>query len=205
VIGDVFGTRGSLHRSFSEARGFYAAFSALILLAAAVVLIPRAPLGVIVEAVQALCGIVLPLTTLFLLMLCNDRQVLGPWTNPPWLKAFASVVVGTLILLSLILTITTLFPGVDVRTLAALGAVLLVLALLPIVRDALRSGRSPATVTIIDSGPQVPKEQWTMPPAALLSRPRWSPGRRAAMMTLGGYMIVALALLLVKSVQLAGG
>jgi hypothetical protein len=110
-----------------------------------------------------------------------------------------------LILLSLILTITTLFPGVDVRTLSLVGAAILVLALLPIVRDALRSGRRPAAVTIIDSGPQVPKEQWTMPPATLLSRPRWSAGRRAAMMTLGGYMIVALVLLLVKSVQLAGG
>ena len=82
VIGDVFGTRGSLHRSFGEAKGFYSVFIVLILSAAAIVLIPGAPLGVITEAVQALCGIVLPMTTLFLLMLCNDREVLGPWTNP---------------------------------------------------------------------------------------------------------------------------
>ncbi|HZU59856.1 MAG TPA: NRAMP family divalent metal transporter, partial [Solirubrobacteraceae bacterium] len=76
VLGDVFGSRGSLHRKFSEDKGFYTMFGALILLAAGVVLIPGAPLGVITEAVQALCGIVLPMTTLFLLMLCNDREVL---------------------------------------------------------------------------------------------------------------------------------
>src|SRR5581483_7638286 len=68
VVGDIFGTRGSLHRSFLEARGFYTVFIVLIVAAAAIVLIPGAPLGVINESVQALCGILLPMTTLFLLM-----------------------------------------------------------------------------------------------------------------------------------------
>jgi hypothetical protein len=44
-----------------------------------------------------------------------------------------------------------------------------------------------------------------MPPATLLSRPEWSTARRVAMTALGSYMVVALALLIVKSVQLAGG
>jgi hypothetical protein len=44
-----------------------------------------------------------------------------------------------------------------------------------------------------------------MPPAALLSRPQWSAARQAAMLALGSYMVVALALLVVKTVQLAGG
>ena len=205
VIGDTLGTPGSLHRSFSEARGFYAVFSALIVAAAAIVLIPGAPLGVITEAVQALCGIVLPMTTVFLLMLCNDQEVLGPWTNPPWLKAFASLVVGTLILLSLILTVTTLFPSVNVRTLAGAGAGALVLALLAMGATAVRNRRGVEAVTVIDPRPNVPKEQWTMPPAILLSRPEWSRGRHAMMLALGSYMVIALVMLLVKSVQLAGG
>ncbi len=206
VIGDVFGTRGSLHRSFMEAKGFYSAFIVLIVAAAAIVLIPGAPLGVITEAVQALCGIVLPMTTLFLLMLCNDREVLGPWTNPGWLKALASAIVGVLILLSLILTITTLFPSVDVTALAAAGAIVLVVALMAMGVSALR-GRlhDPGAVTLISTGPEIPKEQWTMPPLALLSRPRFTGARRGALLVLGGYMVVALVMLLVKSIQLAGG
>ena len=205
VVGDVFGTRSSLHRRFSEAKGFYAVFILLILAAAGVVLIPGAPLGLITEAVQALCGILLPMTTLFLLMLCNDREVLGPWTNPPWLKAFAGMVVAALILLSLILTITTLFPKVDIAALAVGGGIVLALTVVVMGLGAIRSSRGVGAVTIIDEGPQVPKEQWTMPPAALLSRPRWSSGRHAMMLALGAYMVVALALLIVKSVQLAGG
>jgi NRAMP (natural resistance-associated macrophage protein)-like metal ion transporter len=205
VLGDVFGRRGSLHRNFSEEPGFYAMFGALILVAAGIVLIPGAPLGVITEAVQALCGILLPMTTLFLLMLCNDREVLGPWANPPWLKAFASVVVGVLILLSLILTITTLFPGVDVTTLATVGGGVLVAVLAVAGLAALRSSYRAKAVTVLDPAPPIPREQWTMPPSTLLSRPPWSPGRRAAMLALGAYMVVALVMLIVKSVQLAGG
>jgi Mn2+/Fe2+ NRAMP family transporter len=205
VLGDVFGSRGSLHRKFSEEKGFYSMFAALILVAAGIVLIPAAPLGVITEAVQALCGILLPMTTLFLLMLCNDREVLGPWVNPPWLKAFASVVVGVLILLSVILTTTTLFPSVNVTTLSVVGACVLVAVLVPAGLMALRSRRGASAVTVLGSGPDVPREQWTMPPATLLSRPRWSTPRRAAMLVLGGYMVVALVMLVVKSVQLAGG
>jgi hypothetical protein len=44
-----------------------------------------------------------------------------------------------------------------------------------------------------------------MPPVTLLTRPRLSGARRAALLTLGGYMVVALVMLLVKSIQLAGG
>jgi hypothetical protein len=205
VLGDVFGSRGSLHRKFSEEKGFYSMFAALIVVAAGIVLIPRAPLGVITEAVQALCGILLPMTTLFLLMLCNDREVLGPWVNPPWLKAFASVVVGVLIVLSGILTITTLFPSVNVTTLALVGGGVLVVVFVPAGLMALRSRRVASAVTVVGPVPNVPREQWTMPPATLLSRPQWSTGRRAAMLVLGAYMIVALVMLVVKSVQLAGG
>ena len=204
VIGDVFGTRGSLHRSFFEAPGFYAVFIALILGAAVIVLIPGAPLGVITEAVQALCGIVLPMTTLFLLMLCNDREVLGPWTNPTWLKALAATIVGLLMLLSLVLTLTTLFPSINVSTMFLTGAAVLAVALATMGLSALR-GRSPgaAGVTFAASEHDVSREQWTMPPAALLSRPYLSFGRRAGLYVLAGYMVVAFVMLVVKSVQLA--
>jgi hypothetical protein len=205
VIGDVFGTRGSLHRSFFEAKGFYSVFIVLILAAAGIVLIPGAPLGVITEAVQALCGILLPMTTLFLLMLCNDRDVLGPWTNGPWLKAFASVIVGVLILLSVVLTMTTLFPSINVTTLFLVGAAVLAAALLMLGFVTWWSERGGADVVIVETGSAVPREQWTMPPATLLSRPRFSLARRGAMLVLGGYMVVALVMLIVKSVQLAGG
>ena len=52
---------------------------------------------------------------------------------------------------------------------------------------------------------EIPKEKrhtWTMPPLALLERPVWSPGRKAGMLLLRGYLVVAVLLLVVKTVQL---
>jgi hypothetical protein len=47
------------------------------------------------------------------------------------------------------------------------------------------------------------RENWRMPPLALLERPRLSPARRIAMLTLSGYLVVAITLLAVKAVELA--
>jgi NRAMP (natural resistance-associated macrophage protein)-like metal ion transporter len=205
AFGDVFGIKSSLHRSFYDAKLFYALYGVMVVGAASIVLLPGAPLGLITLAVQALAGILLPSASVFLLLLCNDREVLGPWRNPTWLNALASVIVATLVLLSLILMATTVFPGIDVITVALAGAIVLTVGLLGLGLATLRSHRGAAAVRVVESGPQVPKEQWTMPPLALLSRPQWSTGRKAAMFSMSAYLVVAVILLVVKAVQLASG
>ncbi|MDQ2761468.1 MAG: divalent metal cation transporter [Actinomycetota bacterium] len=205
AFGDLFGTKSSLHRSFAEAKSFYFMFGGIVVGAAAIVLIPGAPLGVITLAVQALAGVLLPSASMFLLLLCNDREVLGPWRNSAWLNVLAVVIVAVLVLLSLILMATTLFPKIDVTAVTLGGGAVLVAGLLGAGVAALRSRRGAESVTLIEPGPQVPKEQWTMPPLALLARPQMSGGRRAAMLTLQGYLLLSIALLVVKAVQLAGG
>jgi hypothetical protein len=204
AFGDVFGTKSSLHRSFREAKLFYGIFSCLVGGAAAIVLIPGAPLGVITEAVQALAGVLLPSASVFLLLLCNDREVLGPWRNRPWLNVIACVIVAVLVLLSLILMATTVFPNIDVTRFALIGGGVVAVALLAFGVATLRSQRQPSAVTVVEEEPQVPREQWTMPPLALLERPRWSTGRKVAMLTMRGYLVVSVVLLVVKAAQLGG-
>jgi hypothetical protein len=68
---------------------------------------------------------------------------------------------------------------------------------------ALRS--RPGGASAASGPPAVPKERWTMPPAALLSRPQLSSRRHAALLALAAYMVVALVMLIVRSVGLAGG
>jgi NRAMP (natural resistance-associated macrophage protein)-like metal ion transporter len=201
AFGDVFGMRHSLHHGLREARSFYATFSLMVLAAAAIVLIPGAPLGLITTSVQALAGVLLPSATVFLLLLCNDRDVLGPWSNPPWLNALASVIVAILVELSLILVASTMFPSLDVTSLFAYltGAVALVLAAAGAL--VLRARRGAAAVGAGEEA--LDRASWTMPPLALLERPAWSAGRKAGMALLRGYLVVAIFLLIVKSVQLA--
>ncbi len=202
AFGDIFGAKSSLHRSFRDAKGFYAMFSVVVVGAATIVLIPGAPLGLITEAVQALAGVLLPSASMFLLLLCNDREVLGPWCNRPWLNALASVIVATLVLLSLILMATTLFPSISVTKFAFVGGAVLAIGLLGLgaVVGGPRRRRAPA----LSPGPRVPREQWTMPPIALLARPQQSATRRIAMLTMEGYLLLAVALLVVKAIQLGG-
>jgi len=204
AFGDVFGTHSSLHRKFADAKLFYGIFATMIAAAAGIVLIPGAPLGVITESVQALAGVLLPSASVFLLLLCNDRDVLGPWRNPPWLNALASVIVAVLVLLSLILMATTVFPKIDVTKVALVGGALLAAGLLAFATATLRGRGQPAEAGTVEGVPSMPKERWTMPPLALLGRPQWSTGRKVAMLTLRGYLVVSVALLLVKALQLGG-
>jgi NRAMP (natural resistance-associated macrophage protein)-like metal ion transporter len=202
AFGDVFGARHSLHRGIREAKFFYATFALLVFLAAAIVLIPGAPLGLITTSVQALAGVLLPSATVFLLLLCNDKAVLGPWVNRPWLNGVASVIVGTLLVLSLVLMATTVITGIDVPLLlVALFAVLAVALSLAGLMTLRSRARLPA-----EPGEEAPRrETWRMPPLALVARPTWSTGRRYAMYTLRAYLVVAVVLLIVKSVQLGTG
>ncbi|HEY2768821.1 MAG TPA: divalent metal cation transporter, partial [Solirubrobacteraceae bacterium] len=208
AFGDVFGASHSLHRGIRDAKLFYATFTVMVAAAAGIVLLPGAPLGLITTSVQALAGVLLPSATVFLLLLCNDREVLGPWVNAPWLNALAAVIVGVLVELSLVLVASTAFPDLDVARVFLYLSIALVVALgaggvfvlvrrVPAARAARLAGEEEARETSRER-----RQTWTMPPLALLERPVWSPGRRAAMLLLRGYLVVAVALLVVKTVQL---
>jgi NRAMP (natural resistance-associated macrophage protein)-like metal ion transporter len=202
AFGDVFGQRHSLNRGIRDAKVFYASFTSMVAFAAGIVLIPGAPLGLITTSVQALAGVLLPSATVFLLLLCNDREVLGPWSNPPWLNAIASVIIAVLVELSLILMASTMFPSIDVTHLFEYLSLGTAAALLVAGAYTLRRRGARPTVASEDE-PVVERGTWTMPPLALLERPVWSPGRKAGMLMLRGYLLVAMVLLVVKTVQLA--
>jgi Mn2+/Fe2+ NRAMP family transporter len=205
AFGDVFGLRHSLHRSFRDAKQFYASYAALVVVAAAIVLIPRAPLGLITTSVQALAGVLLPSATVFLLLLCNDPEVLGPWVNPRWLNAVAGLILGALLVLSGVLVITTVFTHLHAGTVAiwlAIGlaaGVLIAGAWLRIAQARRGPAQRPARV------PREERSTWRMPPLALLKPVTWSPGTKLAMIVLRGYLLISVLLLIVKAVQIGGG
>jgi NRAMP (natural resistance-associated macrophage protein)-like metal ion transporter len=199
AFGDVFGAHHSLHRGWRDAKFFYGAFTAMVALAAGIVLIPGAPLGLITTGVQALAGVLLPSATVFLLLLCNDKQVLGPWVNRLWLNILSSVIVSILLAMSLVLMISTLFTTVDVTVLAeVLGGILAASylgAAVILVKN--RSRREP-----LPAVPMERKATWRMPQLSLLERPVWSRTRLIGMWGLRIYLVVAVLLLLVKAIEL---
>ncbi|MGB8389970.1 divalent metal cation transporter, partial [Mycobacterium sp.] len=206
AFGDVFGLKHSLHRGFADAKQFYLSYTAMVALAAGVVLIPGAPLGLITTAVQALAGLLLPSASVFLLLLCNDREVLGPWVNRSWLNWVAGLIVATLLLLSGILMATTMFPHLNVVAVAgylALALVMLAAAAVPVLRWMAR--RQPATPAVRLPARGVDRNTWRMPPLTLLEPVIWSPGTRLGMIALRSYLIVGALLLVVKAIQISHG
>jgi Mn2+/Fe2+ NRAMP family transporter len=201
AFGDTFGIRNSLHRSWREAKSFYATFTAIVTLAAVFVLIPGVPLGLVTTAVQALAGVMLPSACLFLLFLCNDREVLGPWVNRPWFNLLAALILGFLLVLSVILVVSTILPGIDVaRLLVVLVAVMIVGLAVAIVIN-VRARRAMPPDPRLDED----RETWRMPSLALLNQPGKSRGRLLALCAVRGYAIVAMVSLLVKTIVASHG
>ena len=205
AFGDMFGIRHSLHRSFKDARAFYTTYTLLVAAAAGIVLIPGAPLGLMTTAVQALAGILLPSATVFLLLLCNDPEVLGPWVNPRWLNVVTALILGALLALSGTLVVSTAFPGLHAGTVAGVLAGVLVLGAVGTgiwlrVHRARAAPPPPRAVVAREE-----RATWRMPPLAMLKPVTWSPQTRLAMVVLRGYLVLSVLLLIVKAAQLAGG
>jgi Mn2+/Fe2+ NRAMP family transporter len=198
AIGDVLGVKHSLHRGVKQAKGFYLVYAGLIGLAAAIVLIPGSPLGLLTAGVQTLAGVLLPSASVFLLLLCNDRQVLGPWVNGRVTNLFTSIVVGVLITLSIILTSAVLFPDIAAGQIFTIMQVCGCAGVLATGYTLLRRGRGGSATGLIDRSH---RQDWRMPPLDELTRPVMSTGRKIAMGALRLYLAIAMILVIIRITQ----
>jgi hypothetical protein len=195
AVGDMLGLKHSLHRGVKQAKGFYGVYVGVIALAAGIVLIPNAPLGLITNGVQAMAGVLLPSASVFLLLLCNDKEVLGPWANGRRTNLFTSTVLGVLVMLSVILTSSVLFPNIDARQIVGIMVAFAVLGLA--VGGYALAHRGPARV--VD---RTGAEDWRMPPLAELGKAELSKGTRLGMGALRGYLVVSALLVVVEVIEL---
>ena len=213
AIGDVLSMKHSLHRKLSDAKGFYAIYFALIVISAALVLTPGTPLGLLTNAVQTLAGVLLPSATVFLLLLCNDKAVLGPWANSKSVNIFTGAVIAVLVMLSVILTTSVMYPSISgVHILAVLAggsalAVAVTVAVRCIERRAVVGRR--ASVGADSASGIAPRRRsatdratWRMAPLESLPKAELTLLNRTWLVALRGYLVVAGGLILVRIVQL---
>ena len=202
AFGDTFNQRHSLHRSIRSAPLFYGAYAGQIVLAAVVVLVGSSSLlGTLTQYVQVLAGILLPSAILFLVLLCNDTEVLGPWVNTTWQNVLDYTIIAVLVVLSLILVISTLFTSVDAVVLTeVLFAVAGTIGVLVVAPLALRSHRRAAGTGAdrLAEVRQLERATWRMPPLHVLARPTMSTGRRVGLLALRVYLVASALLVAVK-------
>jgi Mn2+/Fe2+ NRAMP family transporter len=117
ALGEVADVPSSLNRTFREAPLFYITYASCLAVAGAIVLIPHAPLELITTSVQALAAIILPVTIVFLNLLLNDRDLLGPvLVNKRWQNIVNWSMIVLLFGLSAILAAQTIAPNLFPKT-----------------------------------------------------------------------------------------
>lgn len=112
AFGEAFEWQCSLNESCIRAKRFYGLYIASVVIAAGIVLIPGLPLVQVTLNVEAYNGFVLPIILGFLLVLVNDKRILGDRRNGPVGNIIAFSLSGVIIALGLWMAFVTLIhPG----------------------------------------------------------------------------------------------
>ena len=167
--------------------------------------------GLITEGVQVLAGVLLPAATVFLLMLCNDKAVLGPWVNSAKTNAFTSAVIAALVTLSIVLVASVMVPAITATQIIAIVAGCAAVAVTAVgwlgvrgIQGIRRRGRSgPSDADDSDGSSKADRMMWRMPPLAELAVPKITGARRVGLIALRGYLAVAMVMVVLKVVLMA--
>jgi NRAMP (natural resistance-associated macrophage protein)-like metal ion transporter len=108
TICEAFGWESSVNHKFTEAPQFYWLYSLMIFLGAAIILFPNMPLVAIMYYSQVINGMLLPFILIFMLLLINDRRIMGDYVNGRLMNVVTWFTVGVLILLSAAMVISAL-------------------------------------------------------------------------------------------------
>jgi Mn2+/Fe2+ NRAMP family transporter len=111
AFGEVLQTGHSLNRPLREAWSFYLVLLGSACIAAALVLIPHAPLEFIILTVNVIAVLAMPPALLFLLLLVNDRDVMGEHVNGLWANICGVAVAVLLICAGIGFGLATVFPN----------------------------------------------------------------------------------------------
>ncbi len=106
VVCEGMGWEDGVNKKFSEAPQFYGLYTILIFLSAGFILLPDIPLFPVMYVSQIINGMVLPLILVFMLLLINNRKLMGHDVNKGIFNLISWVTVVLLVALSIALLVT---------------------------------------------------------------------------------------------------
>ncbi|TMD11359.1 MAG: divalent metal cation transporter [Chloroflexi bacterium] len=110
AVSEAFGFERGVDRGVGDAPAFFGIFTFLIVVGALAVLIPGVPLVSMILLSQDVNGLILPAILVYMLVLINDRRLMGRYTNGRLANLIAGVTVAGLIILTGLLLSSSL-PG----------------------------------------------------------------------------------------------
>ena len=111
VVCEAFGWESGVSRDVGEAPAFFTIYTALIVLGAAIILLPIRSLIEAMLASQTLNGVLLPIILIVMLRLINDKRLMGNYVNGRIFNALTWASVVILIGLTMILVAASIFPN----------------------------------------------------------------------------------------------
>ncbi len=110
-ICEAMGWEAGVNKSFKEAPQFMWIYTALIVVSACLVLIPGAPLILLMVLSSVLNGILLPFVLVFAIKLVNNKKIMGEYVNTKVYNYISWGTVSVLIMLTVTLLIMVAVPG----------------------------------------------------------------------------------------------
>jgi len=108
---EALGFEAGVDKSFAEAPQFYSLYTTIIILGALIILIPNAPLVLIMLWSQVINGVLLPFVLVFMLLLINNKSIMGTYTNSKFFNWVAWGTTAIMVTLTLLLVVTSLWPN----------------------------------------------------------------------------------------------
>ena len=114
AVSEAFGWKGSINLPVKDRKSlkFYLPSFAALIFAAGITLIPGAPLGYLNLTVQVIATIFMPAAMLFLLLLLNDKEIMGDRVNRKWQNAVGFGIIGFLIVMDAFYGLSVALPTV---------------------------------------------------------------------------------------------
>ena len=106
---EAFGFEAGIDKSWDEAPEFYFLYTGILILAAGIILIPNAPLIAISLWSQVVNGILLPVVLVCMILLINNKKIMGKHVNKPFTNIVGWSTVIILVMLSLMLLVIPVF------------------------------------------------------------------------------------------------
>jgi Mn2+/Fe2+ NRAMP family transporter len=112
TVCEAFGWESSISHDWKDAPMFFGIYTALIVLGAAIILLPIKSLIDAMMISQTFNGVLLPVILVTMLTLINNKRIMGKYVNGKIFNILAWITVIILILLAAILVVTTFLPGI---------------------------------------------------------------------------------------------
>jgi NRAMP (natural resistance-associated macrophage protein)-like metal ion transporter len=109
LVCEGLGWENGVNKKFSEAPQFYGLYSLLIFLGAGIILLPKIPLFSVMYISQIVNGVVLPVILVFMLLLINNKKLMGEYANKRIYNiiSWATVAVLTVLTVAYVVSLVT--------------------------------------------------------------------------------------------------